>query len=451
MRNNFDEAIRYIRSFLLGMEDLPVKQWDGLLGYTDDPKLISSYRIVIHPSGFFDKGTYGEITSMPLLPLQEFHGLPILFGEPRVEVVGETVVIYADLIASAYFLLSRYEEALRRKVRDEHGRFPGKESLPYRAGFINRPIIDEYRLLLRRWLPDGVANNAERGIRFINLSHDIDAPFLYRSWKGFIRSLKDGRGIVKSVKNKFGNPNNDPYYTFPGLLDMDERLKDFTSAFTISSYFKADGGNSPFDKPRYNVSSKDLQTLLKLFRGQNRNIGLHVSYKGGQRPKRIRNEKAKLEKACGQTITSSRHHFLACREPEDMEALEQAGILVDASMGYADVAGFRLGTARTTRYINPTTHRLGQLQLEPLTIMDCTLESEKYMNLSYQEAKDCCLNIIENTAGVGGDISLLWHNTSMAKNNGSYLGELYSEILNILPEYVSPSTSFSTKEKPTAF
>lgn len=50
------------------------------------------------------------------------------------------------------FLISRYEEMVRRGLRDEHGRFPGKESLPYRAGFLHRPIVDEYRMLLHRWL-----------------------------------------------------------------------------------------------------------------------------------------------------------------------------------------------------------------------------------------------------------------------------------------------------------
>jgi len=41
---------------------------------------------------------------------------------------------------------------VRKNVRDIYGRFPGKESLPYRAGFIDRPLVDEYGRLLRRQL-----------------------------------------------------------------------------------------------------------------------------------------------------------------------------------------------------------------------------------------------------------------------------------------------------------
>lgn len=56
-----------------------------------------------------------------------------------------------DFVASAYFLMSRYEELLNPE-RDEHGRFPGKVSVPYRNHFIDRPIVDEYSRWLRSHL-----------------------------------------------------------------------------------------------------------------------------------------------------------------------------------------------------------------------------------------------------------------------------------------------------------
>jgi hypothetical protein len=435
LKNCESETIRYLRSFLLGVVDMPYTQWDKLLGYTDDPKLFSSYRIVIHPSGFFDKETFATIASMPFLPLQEFHGMPVLFGEPREEILGNTLIIYADLIASAYFLISRYEEILRRDVRDEHGRFSGKQSLPYRAGFIDRPILDEYSFYLKSCLPPGVVSTRQ-GIHFVHLSHDIDAPFLYRSWKGMIRSIRDGRGFIASVKCKFGKPDNDPYYTFPKLIESDDSLAEHTAAFSVSAYFRAGGGRSSFDKPRYSLTGKEVTTLMKLFRNAGKTTGLHVSYDAGLHPKHVRREKRRLEKACGHTITASRNHFLAAREPEDLEVLERAGILVDASMGYADTAGFRLGTSRTVRRINPKTGELGTLQLEPLIIMDCTLEEEKYMGLSHAQALEYCLRLFKNISRVGGDVSLLWHNTSFMSNASGYLPELYSELLKALPEYL---------------
>ena len=89
---------------------------------------------------------YEVITTLPLTIWEE---TPILFGEAKTEQIGETKVIHADLVAGTFFLITRYEEVIRRDVRDVHGRFPGKESLPYRAGFIDRPLVEEYGKLLR--------------------------------------------------------------------------------------------------------------------------------------------------------------------------------------------------------------------------------------------------------------------------------------------------------------
>ena len=102
------------------------------------------------------------------------------------------------------------------------------------------------------------------------------------------------------------------------------------------------------------------------------------------------------------------------------------------SMGYADVAGFRLGTSYPVRWINPVTRRLSSILLHPLTIMDCTLEEKKYMGLNYEEALAYSLNLIEQVKNTGGELTLLWHNTSAQENTDSYLRKLYSHLLNEL-------------------
>lgn len=117
---------------------------------------------------------------MPKLPLEEIEGVPLLFGSSKTEWQGDTWVVHADIIASAYFLLTRYEEIRKRNIRDIHGRFPGKESLPFKAGFIHRPIVDEYGRLLRRWLRQARVQSAVEPtphIQKVWLTHDVDAPF----------------------------------------------------------------------------------------------------------------------------------------------------------------------------------------------------------------------------------------------------------------------------------
>ena len=107
--------IDYIIQFLLGEAAGACRP---LVGYTSDAAQWGRYRVVMVPSGFFRDGVYGTVASLPALPLPAWEGVPFLFGEPRAEQVGGTLVVYADLVASAYFLLSRYEEMVRRGVRD---------------------------------------------------------------------------------------------------------------------------------------------------------------------------------------------------------------------------------------------------------------------------------------------------------------------------------------------
>lgn len=428
-----DDTLNYIISFLLG-EDIPMR-FIGSVGYTSDYTKFDRYRVVIIPSGFFDTPMYGSHSSIPVLPLAEIEGVPLLFGSPETEWVGDTKVIYADIVASTYFLITRYEEMIRRNVRDEYGRFPGKESLPYRAGFIHRPIIDEYRKLLRGWLREFETEIPEikKQVQKVYLTHDVDAPFLYRSWKGFVRALLDKQGFGKSLQYKFGNFGNDPYYTFPYFFNQDGMLQQAIGKEKCESvfFFRA-GGKTRQDKPHYSLKNKDLGHLLNESIRNKATIGLHSSYQAGVNPSFIKAEKKKLENRIGTSVHLNRHHFLACREPEDMDRIEASGLTDDFTMGYADIAGFRLGTCHPVHWINPSTRRLSSLIIHPLTIMDCSLEEDKYMGLNYESALAYCRALAGQVSNAGGELILLWHNSVILENSESYLRKLYTELLNEL-------------------
>lgn len=425
-----NRTLHYIIRFLVG-DDVPGELVETI-GYTADPNKFDRYNVVIIPSGFFNEQTYGTAASLPELPLQEVQGIPLLFGSPKEEWVRDTWVVHADIIASTYFLISRYEEMMRRGIRDEHGRFPGKESLPYRAGFLHRPIVDEYRMLLHRWLRQSRLRVPEvkKQIRRIHLTHDVDSPTLYRSWKGLIRSVKDKRGIYKSLLGKFGSLEKDPFYTFPWFFRQNGILQDLVGKEQCDTIlFIRGGGKSKQDKPHYDLRSKDIRKLMKSALEHGVTIGLHSSYQAGTDPTLIRKEKVFLEDNIGKNVRFNRHHFLTCREPEDMDQLEAASVTDDFTMGYADVAGFRLGTSYPVRWINPVTRRLSPLWLHPLIIMDCTLEEDKYMGLDYDRALAYCLNLMEQVRNVGGEMTLLWHNDSIHEGSGSYLRKLYAQLL----------------------
>ncbi|MDD4516519.1 polysaccharide deacetylase family protein [Massilibacteroides sp.] len=422
------DYIQYIIRFLLG-DSIP-GEYISSVGYTDDPRQYDKYSIVIRPCGFFDSTTYGKTSSIPSFPLKQLDRTPLLFGETTEKMIGDTLVLYADLVASSFFLLTRYEEMVKRSVRDEHGRFPGKESFPFRGEFLHRPIVDEYGLYLRNKLRQlGAKLPAEKqSIRKIYLTHDVDAPFYCRTWRSIVREIKNGQSIWKAIKTKTGKLEEDMNYTFPWLFSEDNKLR---AAFGKERckpicFFKG-GGNTKQDKPVYSLTNKDIKSLFTLCKHDRIEIGLHSSYQAGKEPEQIVKEKKKLESATGGKIKANRHHFLSSREPEHFAFLLKSEINHDFTMGYADVAGFRLGTCRAVRWINPGTRKLTSLVLHPLTIMECSLSEEKYMNLSYEEALDYSLGLINQTALHRGELSLLWHNTSLQTG---YLKNLYSTLLD---------------------
>lgn len=409
-------VISYITKFLIGGEKAGA--FGSLVGYTRELREIPKYRVVILPSPFFKDNVYGKPESMPNLPLEEIEGVPLLFGTPQIEWYDETLIVHADIIASAYFLLTRYEEIRKRNERDEHGRFPGKLSLPYRAGFIHRPIVDEYGKLLRGWLRQAHVDvpEPEHKIKKIWLTHDVDAPFYCRTFRNFMREGLKGSGFMQAWKYLNGPLTADPYYTFPWLLEQGNSLKSSIGKERCKSvFFFKSAGSSAQDKPQYKLQSREMRELFALCDIENIKIGLHSSYDAGKLPSLIASELELLEKATQKTIRFNRHHFLASREPEDMDWLERIGITDDFTMGYADVAGFRLGTCRPVLWINPENKRVSSLLLHPLTVMDCSLSEPDYMYLDYEQALYYCQQLAEQVAQVNGELVLLWHNDTVAE------------------------------------
>ena len=139
-----------------------------------------------------------------------------------------------------------------------------------------------------------------------------------------------------------------------------------------------------------------------------------------------------MERVSKRKTTYNRNHYLNSREPEDMQALIDVGITDDFTMGYADISGFRLGTCRSVKWINPRTQKLTSLTLHPLTIMDGSLSDKRYMYLNAHEAYEYCIRLINMVESWNGELVLLWHNTSVENNAHSYHRKLYQDIIKYL-------------------
>ncbi len=427
-----EDFVQYIIGFLLGEQNSHLAK---NVAYANESKA----PIVIIPSNFFDKNIYMTADSMPQIPLKELEGVPLLFGNEKILKVGSQIIVEADIIASTFFLITRYEECIDKKNRDKYGRIIGRRSLPYRAGFLMRPIVDEYGKLLRKWLREAgmTVEDSALGYKHIYLTHDVDQIWqidsLYHALRTLIkRVVYREKNVFESLKLLCRYEKYDDIYTFPWLIEMDNSVERLWGSDKCTKvYFIKAGGKSELDN-RYYKRTFRVKKLLRFLKKDGAIIGLHLSFSSGQRPEKTDKEKRKLEKIFKEEIKWNRNHYLYSRNPEDMEYLIAAGVTDDFTMGYADVLGFRLGTCRAVRWINPFTKQLTSLMLHPLSIMECTLHSKQYMYLSEEEAYDKASKMLDLIKEFYGEVVLLWHNTSVSLSSTGYQRKLYKKILEKL-------------------
>lgn len=432
MNENLNLCIDYIIRFLLRDEK---GQYNKYISYGYKEEAL----IVIIPSDFFESSVYLTGKSFPSLPLTELRGIPVLFGKGKTLEENGKIIIYADIIASTYFLISRYEECIKINDRDIHGRFLAKNSILYQTNNLNKCLVDEYGELLRCLLREKGVNieSCKKAFSHVYLTHDVDN---YRTWNSIYSATRSAIKMVMTKQKNFMLPykafinyeKNDPIYTFPWLAEIDNDLKDKLSVECKVIYFIMGAQErTKFD----NGYAFNVRTTRKLIHSLKpiSDIGYHVSYSAKDDLSRCGGEIKVVEELSGENIKLSRNHYLASKEPEDFEILIENGITDDFTMGFADNVGFRLGTCRPVKWINPITMKLTTLTLHPMTAMDATLDGTHYMNIKEEdEAFLIIRKLLEQVKRHNGEVVLLWHNPSVSLQANSYHRKLYSRVLGLL-------------------
>ncbi len=75
-------------------------------------------------------------------PFDPAEQITVLFGESNFYFSDEETIVGIDLFASAFFMLTRWEEYVLPD-RDQHGRFPANASLSVKYDFHDRPVVNE--------------------------------------------------------------------------------------------------------------------------------------------------------------------------------------------------------------------------------------------------------------------------------------------------------------------
>ncbi len=341
-----------------------------------------------------------------------------IYGDGKCEISKNTIDCGIDIWASAFFMLTRWEEYVC-PARDEHGRFPATASTTLKHNFLHRPIVNEYAEMLRNMLARlGFETPTQSTNPQLIPTHDIDILQANCRLKSFAGDLLK-RHDLKMALSRFGEPR-DVYDTFDFLMDKSEEAR------TKSIFFFMASDHREGHSDNYLNTKKFSQTIEKI-KKRGHDIGFHAGHGTADNPQRYAEELQLLKKHTG-IVKYSRQHFLKFDMPRTFNILEDNGITYDFSLGYSDCEGYRCGTGNSYQVFDFLNRKTLNVREVPLIIMDTTLRFAK--NLSPNEAEKLIDSYSEKARAFNTTNSLLFHNSSFDNYQWKGWKQLYSNIID---------------------
>jgi hypothetical protein len=337
----------------------------------------------------------------------DYEGMKGLFP-----VLHKSSAVPFDMFASAFFMVTRYEEYLPSKM-DKHSRFRGRQSYQYRMGILDRPEVNYYSLEIKRILEEKFPELKFTLPKFKYVpTIDVDMAYEYL-YKGFRRNAGGlARSVLTSdftdIKDRIlvlAGRKQDPFDTYDFILKACNEYHLHPMFFFLIS------SGSRFDK---NISYREpvFRELIKRIAAQV-SVGIHLSYKSHVSSLASQREIDRLKDITGMPVTANRYHYLRFHIPHGLAKLVKLGITDEYSMGYAPRPGFRAAICTPHYFFNVKTNEVTPLVIHPLAFMDTTFVH--YLRCEREEATEQMIAILKHGYKVGGTIIGLWHNSSFTE------------------------------------
>ena len=337
-----------------------------------------------------------------------------------------------DIFAAVFYMISRLEEYLPFRG-DRYGRFEAGESLAWKHGFIELPVVDlwleDFRQELERRFKG--LRPVREGFRF-QPSCDIDLPYAFLH-RGPLRTMGAGlRAVLREDREEralrrrvLRGEARDPFDTFAEIDSIHSRAGLRPKFFFLTAKY---GRYDKSISPRGEAFAKLVRQTMKYA-----DPGIHPSYGVRNNFSELAREVKALSGICGEQVTRSRQHYLRFGLPGSYRDCISAGILEDFSMGYASAAGFRAGTARSFLFYDLLKEEETGLRVFPFQVMDRTLKD--YMKLGPAEALDRILSLSASVRRTGGTFCTIWHNDAFS-DHGEWNGwkSVYLQLIEALSE-----------------
>jgi len=340
------------------------------------------------------------------IQVHDWDGVPCFFS------AGERSNIPFDIFSASFYLISRYEEYLPH-IKDNHERFPPKESIAFRNQFLKLPVVDIWASRLLQLLKD----------RFPELEHEpkeyqftsvIDVTtshsFAYRS---FARSLAGllydfgsfrFRRVAERIMVWF-YPKRDPYNNFELLIDLHKKHG------VKSLFFFQFATYSTYDK-NISINNNKFRFLIKSIADYSK-IALAASYSSFDSIELLKKEKKNLSGVINRPVDTSRMRYNRIDLPQTYRNLIDAEFTDDYTMGYTHESGFRAGTCTPFYFYDISLEIQQPIRIHPFAIHD-------YALLGFKSSDDIMKHMValyEEVKKVNGDLITVFSNELLGDNS----------------------------------
>ncbi len=319
-----------------------------------------------------------------------------------------------DIFAASFYLLSRYEEYLPHE-KDEYGRFAHTESLAWREGFLDLPLVNiwlqEFKKALARKYPSLVFRYPS--FKYIP-TYDIDTAwsYLHKGWKrnlgGGLKALAGGRWpAVRERIRVLKGTQPDPFDAYEWLdsLHLYCRMRPYYFFLVASQRKGVDTNISP--------SGAALQDLVN-YHAMGYRVGVHPSWQSGDDESLLKEEIEWMECMTGRAVTRSRQHYIRFTLPDTYRRLLKYGIDQDFSMGYGSINGFRASVASSFYWYDLGKEEKTGLRLFPF----CFMDGNSYYGQQYTAAQAMTelMHYYHLIRKVNGLMITVWHNSFLGSD-----------------------------------
>jgi hypothetical protein len=311
----------------------------------------------------------------------------------------------------------------RSKATDRHKRVPATENPLVVAGQSRKPVVSQLAVELRR---AALAVAGRRPVRSlapwpeghrwaVAMTHDLDVvewwllfPLLRMAELGRKRDWGLFARVARAARRSIGR---DPVTRgVHALLQLEAHHRVRATWFvicaepTIRSMLAGDS--------TYRVEGQPARRILSALMHAGHEVGLHGSFDTADDVESMMGQRRILSRLADSPVSGIRQHFLRMHPGRTQRIMVEAGLEYDASWGFADRNGFRLGVADVVPAWDAEREVTMPLDLVPLIWMDRALskyagveEPGRWIEDARELAREC--------RAAEGVWAGLWHPNTM--------------------------------------